>query len=491
MPRKPLDYNVLKPIGKLGKNQRLRLQKVILDQRELHNTALETLDLTHSARKDLELQDLEKQLTQVRREYPAFQSVHRRVSIATLKRAITAWNRHIQPKENDEPTGKPRYKTPERFRTISIETPQNPIIRFTKGGHPFLCIKGLPSIRLNGHQEIPDDRQPNTAIITLKNREVSIRLVYRGEPHPKPIPVKKLSNPLGVDLGITAAMATSNGILYTSPNEEKLTQEIKNTQKKLSRKISAAIRLSAAVTRARLDESNNQILSKRNRPQYQLHWLGPQTSGYRKTQLRLQTLHEKRNQLRHDFRHRITTHVIKQVIANRNDLLVTEDLRITNMTRSARGTQSNPGRNVRAKSGLNRRILQQGWGYAQGMFDYKAARAGIRHIRVYPGGTSQTCAQCGKRDPASRISQAEFRCTSCGHEANADRNASINIGDRGLHYLKKHLGGTPDSIRLDRLGKTRAAGRKCGVPLRPVERTSPDRRETARLRSSEPRTRHE
>ena len=474
MPRRSLDYKVLKATGKLSNNQRRRLQKVILDQGELYNTTLEALGLNHTAGKDLELQDLEKQLTQVRREYPTFQSVHRRVSMATLKRAITAWNRHTQPKENDEPRGKPRHKAPERFRTISIETPPNPIIRFTEASHPFLCIKGLPSIQLKGHREFPADKQPNTAIITLKQHEVSIRLVYRGEPYTKTVPVKELSNPLGVDLGITAAMATSNGILYTSPNEEKLTQEIKAAQNKLSRKISAAIRLGAAVTRARLDGSNNQEISKRGKPQYEVHWPGPQTSGYRKARLRLQTLHEKRNQLRHDFRHRTTTEMIKRATADGNDLLVTEDLRIASMTRSARGTENDPGRNVRAKSALNRRILQQGWGYAQGMFDYKAARAGIRHIRVYPGGTSQTCAQCGKRDPASRISQAEFTCTSCVHEANADRNASTNIGDRGLYYLKKHLGATPDSIRLDRLGRTRAAGRKGGVHLRPRGATQPD-----------------
>ena len=121
---------------------------------------------------------------------------------------------------------------------------------------------------------------------------------------------------------------------------------------------------------------------------------------------------------------------------------MTEDLQIAGMTRSARGTESDPGRNVRAKSGLNRRILQQGRGNVQEMLDYKAARAGIRHLRVYPGGTSQTCGQCGTRDAASRVSQAEFRCSHCRHGANADTNASVNIGDRGLLYLRKRLGAT-------------------------------------------------
>ena len=97
-------------MGKLGKNQRRRLQKVVQNQRELYDTALRVLDLTHAAGKDLELQDLAKQLTQVRSEYPEFNSVHRRLSIATLKRALLAWDRHVRPRRGKGPAGKPRYK---------------------------------------------------------------------------------------------------------------------------------------------------------------------------------------------------------------------------------------------------------------------------------------------------------------------------------------------------------------------------------------------
>lgn len=44
----------------------------------------------------------------------------------------------------------------------------------------------------------------------------------------------------------------------------------------------------------------------------------------------------------------------------RFDVIRFEDLRIRNMTRSAKGTGGKPGSNVRAKSGLNRAILAQG-----------------------------------------------------------------------------------------------------------------------------------
>ena len=127
-----------------------------------------------------------------------------------------------------------------------------------------------------------------------------------------------------------------------------------------------------------------------------------------------------------------------------------EDLEIANMTSSAQGTVEHPGRNVRAKSGLNRSILQEGWGEILLMLEYKAERAGIPTVRVNAQGTSITCSMCGCRDGKSRKSQSLFLCTNCGHRDNADHNASVNIGDRGLLYFQKRLGLTIEALRLAR-----------------------------------------
>ena len=105
------------------------------------------------------------------------------------------------------------------------------------------------------------------------------------------------------------------------------------------------------------------------------------------------------------------------------------------MTASARGTSVNPGRNVRAKSGLNRSILQQGWGEILTMLACKARKAGIRFISVWPARSSQTCSKCWLVDPESRRNQNRFACTACGHEENADVNASRVIAQRGLAKL--------------------------------------------------------
>ncbi len=101
-----------------------------------------------------------------------------------------------------------------------------------------------------------------------------------------------------------------------------------------------------------------------------------------------------------------------------------EDLKISNMTRSARGTQSNPGRNVRAKAGLNREIMRSGWGLLVRRLADKAPGRVEKVPAVY---TSQTCSGCGHRDPESRESQSRFRCRACSLQIHADVNAARNI----------------------------------------------------------------
>ncbi len=111
-------------------------------------------------------------------------------------------------------------------------------------------------------------------------------------------------------------------------------------------------------------------------------------------------------------------------LARRFDLIRVEDLQIGNMTRSARGTRDDPGRNVRAKAGLNRAILRSGWGLLVRRLQDKAPG---RVEKVRAALTSQRCSACGQADRGSRESQARFRCTACGFACHADVNAAINI----------------------------------------------------------------
>jgi putative transposase len=111
-------------------------------------------------------------------------------------------------------------------------------------------------------------------------------------------------------------------------------------------------------------------------------------------------------------------------IARRFDVIKVEDLRIKNMTRSAKGTRDAPGCNVRQKAGLNRGILRSGWGLLVRRLEQKAPG---RVVKVNAAFTSQRCSACGLVDAKSRESQARFVCTACGYACHADVNAARNI----------------------------------------------------------------
>jgi putative transposase len=111
-------------------------------------------------------------------------------------------------------------------------------------------------------------------------------------------------------------------------------------------------------------------------------------------------------------------------LTRRFDLIRVEDLKIASMTRSARGTITEPGRNVRQKAGLNREIARSGWGLLVTRLEQKAPG---RVEKISPTFTSQRCSACGHVAAQSRTSQSRFRCTACGFAAHADTNAALNI----------------------------------------------------------------
>lgn len=117
------------------------------------------------------------------------------------------------------------------------------------------------------------------------------------------------------------------------------------------------------------------------------------------------------------------------------DVIVVEDLKITNMVRSAKGTVENPGTNVAAKSGLNRAILAQCWGMWLQRLKEKAATCGVLVVEVSARNTSRECRACGHIAKNNRKSQALFVCESCGYERHADTNAAHNILERGMKNL--------------------------------------------------------
>jgi transposase len=147
---------------------------------------------------------------------------------------------------------------------------------------------------------------------------------------------------------------------------------------------------------------------------------GESASGrLKRTYLAAAKLRARQSDRRKDWAEKTSTD-----LARRFDVIRVEDLRISNMTRSGKGTLDRPGRHVRAKSTLNRRVLASGWGLlAERLQDKMQDR--LQKVRY--AYTSQRCSACGTVDAEARESQAVFACRSCGHAENADVNAARNI----------------------------------------------------------------
>ncbi len=168
---------------------------------------------------------------------------------------------------------------------------------------------------------------------------------------------------------------------------------------------------------------------------------------------------------RKDSLHKLTHRITKS-----HGLIVLEKLAIANMTVSAAGTAAEPGRNVVQKSGLNRAILDKGWGEFRRQLGYKAEWHGCRVIEVDPRFTSQTCSECDHVDAVSRLSQAEFCCVAGGYEAHADVNAARNILKRGRAAFANETtgGGLPLAVCGDLAVRRSAKQKAKGASLKKV-----------------------
>jgi putative transposase len=146
------------------------------------------------------------------------------------------------------------------------------------------------------------------------------------------------------------------------------------------------------------------------------------SSNWKKAKSRVQRIHARIADARADFLHKASN-----AISKNHAMIAVEDLKLRNMSRSASGSVDAPGRNVRAKSGLNKAILDQGWGEFRRQLEYKTAWCGGYFVAVDPKNTSRTCPCCSHISANNRKTQALFACVACGHEANADHVGALNI----------------------------------------------------------------
>lgn len=218
---------------------------------------------------------------------------------------------------------------------------------------------------------------------------VSIQTEYEAD-----IKRHESTSMVGIDMGITRFATLSDGS-YVSPlnSFRKLSKKLAFEQRKLSKKV----RFSA---------------------------------NWKKQKQIITRLHERIANARLDFLHKTSTNISKN-----HAMIVVEDLKVRNMSKSAKGDVTRSGCNVKAKSGLNKSILDQGWGMFVSFLEYKQVWSGGDVLKVNPQYTSQTCPCCGHKSKDNRLTQAKFKCVECDFTENADLVGALNVLARGHRVL--------------------------------------------------------
>jgi len=255
-----------------------------------------------------------------------------------------------------------------------VNIPLIGLVKFRQN-RPVIGKTKTPTIKLEGDK--------HWYVVILTEQEIDDPEPAQGE--------------IGIDLVVAKMITLSDGTHY--PLTEKQVTTLKNIENLNDR----MKRLQARCDHRKNKFSNNWIKEKRK------------IAKMKHRQMK------SRNELHHEISHAIT---------EKYGRIAVEDLNIKGMTASAAGSVEEPGKMVKQKSGLNRVILEKGWGKFVNQLEYKSAWKGGEVVKVDPKNTSRMCSECGHIAAESRTTQEKFKCVQCGHQENADVNASKNILSR-------------------------------------------------------------
>ncbi len=331
----------------------------------------------------------------------------KRLSYAQLSKALTGWKK--QPELlwlNDTPSQplQQALKNLERAYANFFEK-RAAFPRFKKKGQSesFRYPQGVQLDQANCRIFLPKLgwmklRLSRPVLGTIKNVTVSLRagkwLVSLQTEREVEQPVPQATSAIGIDMGIARFATFSDGNFLAPLNSFKCHQvRLARYQRRMARKT-------------------------------------PFSSNWKKAKAKVQQLHTHIANCRNDFLHKASA-----AISQNHALVCIEDLQVGNLSRSARGSKEKSGKNIKAKSGLNRSIMDQGWYEFRRQLQYKLEWAGGMLVVVPPHNTSRTCPCCGHISPDNRCTQARFLCVQCGHRNHADVVGAINVLERGQRLL--------------------------------------------------------
>ena len=234
------------------------------------------------------------------------------------------------------------------------------------------CSEPLP---IRWSRQIPKGCEPTSVTVSLHPSgrwHISIRF---DDPTIQPLPVT--DNTVGIDLGVTSLIATSNGDKIANPQHfKKHRKRLKKAQKNLSRKQKGS----------------------KNRE---------------KARIKVAKIHLKISDSRTDFLHKTTTQLVRE-----NQTIAVESLAVKNMVKNHK---------------LALAISDSGWSELSRQLDYKCrwyGRTLVAIDRWFP--SSKRCSSCGHIVDKMPLNIREWTCPKCGCNHDRDVNASKNILAAGL-----------------------------------------------------------
>jgi putative transposase len=364
-----------------------RAVRLLRDHCELYNAALaERREAWRMCRVSISYGEQSAQLRMIRAEDPDGQGRHSfTAQQQTLRRLNATFADFFKRVRAGHPAGFPRFKPQQRFNQVLFVAGDGAKWTPADGGQSrgrwaHASFQAVGRVKINQHRAI----KGRVKTLQLKREHRRWYVIVVSEVEIESLP--ETGREVGVDLGVARFLTTSDGEVVANPRFlDEARARIADLQQRKAR--------------AKLGSGNR----RRLRRQLACEW------------------RRVRNQ-RRDFYHKTA-----RALVDGYDTLALEDLRITNMTRSAKGTTEQPGRNVAQKAGLNRSILDAGWGQFTAILTAKAASAGRRVMLVNPAYSSIDCHTCGAR--CTRPSQNTVVCPVCG-EMDADLNGARNIATR-------------------------------------------------------------
>jgi putative transposase len=364
-----------------------RAVRLLADHCELYNAALaerreawrlQTVRVTYG--------DQSAQLKEIRSADPDGQGRHsftaQQQTLRRLNMVFASYFRRVRDaKGKGRRVGYPRFKPYQRFDQVLFVAGDG-----ARWESADTSRWAHASFRAVGRVKVGQHRPVAGRVKTLQLKREGRRWYVIVVTDIEPVPLAPTGRSVGVDLGVARFLTTSDGDVVANPRF--------------------------------LDAAQVRLADLQRRKQH-----ARPGSGNRKRLRRAlaKEWRKVRNQ-RRDFHHKTA-----RALVDTCDTFALEDLRVAAMTAAAAGTIQAPGRNVAAKAGLNRSILDAGWGQFTSIFVAKAARAGRRVVLVDPAYTSIDCHACGAR--CTRPRQDIVVCPVHG-DLDADLNGARNIATR-------------------------------------------------------------